>query len=164
MKTKLISSILCCTFVFTALPLLGQNKTDTVSGSILEGIWQNQSPSRNENGKFLLRPSGFFKTLTKDGKVYNMTIIGYKAVFSHTGRYYITSDSTYVEQIKGSYSNQYKGHDTPMRYKYLPKEKILFMQYWEPKNQKWNPEIWKKVEDIKPEDIPAPTKQEELAK
>ncbi len=161
---KLSLSILCCTFAFTALPLSGQNQKDTASESILEGVWQHQSPSKDENGKFFLRPAAFFKTLTKDGKVYNMQIVGYKAVFTHTGTYYITSDSTYVEQIKQSYSNDYIGHDTPMRYKYFPKEKILFVQYWEPRIQNWNPEVWKKVENVKPEDIPAPTKQEELAK
>ncbi len=158
MKTKLLSSILCCTLVFAILPLWGQNKTDSINENILEGIWQYQNPSKDENGKFLLRPIPLFKTLTKDGKMYNMRIIDQKAVFTHSGRYSITSDSTYVEQIKESYFIQFRGHDTPMRYKYFAKEKVLFMQYLEPTNQQWVPQIWKKVEDMETEENSAPVK------
>ncbi len=114
----------------------------------LAGTWQMVVAIKGEQNQLLFRYLPLFKILNANGTFCNLQIDlrSGRAHFNQEGRFNIQTDSTYIEHIEKSPHASYAGIESPMKYKFIPEEKVLLTQYFNPDTKQWIPEMWIRVE------------------
>ena len=144
MRDLLLALLLICS--------LPQVMAETQEEKKLAGTWQMCQPFEDA-GVMKMRMLPFLKILNTDGSFSNMFMgktRNAKALITAYGSYKQTSDSTFVESIKRSASNEeLSGKDNALNFKF--KDEWLLITYFSTEGKKlW--EIWKRV-GMKPDAV-----------
>ncbi len=139
---KLLLVVIVTTFASCSSSLNKSEVENMAVSESLVGVWRQMSIGLDGTPI----PTGNYKFLNTDDTFYSMVFWGsFKpSTIMMYGNYEITSDSTYVESIVEHSNSKMSGTKSLLKYKLLDKNTLL-LQYKNDVQNKWIPEIWKRV-------------------
>lgn len=143
-----------------ALPTMGQDKKNQTEFAQLQkrltGVWQQCLPMVSQNGFLQLRFAPIFKILHSDGTFNNMLLANSiaPAAFSATGKWYVASDSTFVEHLSTLASeHETEGKDNELTFNLTTDDNFLDISDSMPGKSRRSREIWIRVQKGNTKDV-----------